>query len=53
VPVVISGIAFLVLPVAIFRGGVVAGFILLIAAAGAPALCFAAPLTGLGGAGGH
>jgi len=52
--VVISGIAFLVLPVAIFRGGVVAGFILLIiAAAGAPALCFAAPLTGLGGAGGH
>ena len=33
---VISGIAFLVLPVAIFRGGVVAGFILLIiAAAGA------------------
>ena len=36
VPVVISGIAFLVLPVAIFRGGVVAGFIMLIiAAAGA------------------
>ena len=35
-PVVISGIAFLVLPTAIFRGGVVAGFIMLIiAAAGA------------------
>ncbi len=50
---VISGIAFLVLPVAIFRGGVVAGFILLIiAAAGAPAF-FAILPARLRGAGGR
>ena len=50
---VISGLELLVLPVAIFRGGVVAGFILLIiAAAGAPAL-FAALPTGLQGAAGR